>query len=134
LRPLNDDAIRTIAVEATRSSRLLPRQLEAIVSRVGGNPLFLSEILSVVRETGSADEIPDSLDAVVSKQIDTLPPFARQVLRQVAVLGRGFRTDIMNAYLGAEGLALDRATLRNLDSFLEPDGRERKRRSAERRV
>ena len=127
LRPLSDDAIRTIAVEATRSSPLLPHQLGAIVARVGGNPLFLSEILSVVRETGSADEIPDSLDAVVSKQIDTLPPFARQVLRQVAVLGRGFRTDIMNAYLGAAGLALDRATLRNLDSFLEPDGRERKR-------
>lgn len=127
LRPLSEEAIRSIIVEVMQDSPLLPHQIDAIVSKVGGNPLFLGEILTVVRETGAADQIPDSLDAVVSKQIDTLPPLARQVLRQLAVLGRSFRTDIMHAYLGAAGLAPDKATLESLDGFLESEDQGRTR-------
>lgn len=127
LHPLDDSAVRAIAAEATSSSPLRPTELDAIVNRVGGNPLFLHEILTMIKETGSADEIPESLDAVVSKQIDTLPPLARQALRHASVLGRSFRTDAMMRFLGDSGLAVDRATKRELDGFLEPDGRVRTR-------
>lgn len=121
LPPLSDEAMRSIVVDATASTPLRPHELQAIVSRAGGNPLFLAEILEVVRETGSAEQIPDSLDAVVSKQIDTFPPLPRQVLRHLSVLGRSFRADVKEQFLDEAGLHLDSATSKEIDRFLEAE-------------
>jgi class 3 adenylate cyclase/predicted ATPase len=125
--PLDEAAVRQIAIEATASAPLRPHDLDAIVARAGGNPLFLGEILGVVKETGSVEDVPDSLDAVVSKQIDTLPPLSRQALRQLSVLGRSFRTDVMRKYLSASDIASDRAIEHAIEPFLEQDGPTRTR-------
>lgn len=127
LRPLGDDSVRAIAIEATAGAPLRPHELDAIVSRAGGNPLFLSEILNVIRETGSADRLPDSLDAVVSTEIDTLPPLARQLLRYSSVLGRSFAKVVLNEFLAVDDIHLDEATRQELGRFLEDDGEERLR-------
>lgn len=122
LEPLPDEDIRSITIEATAAAPLRPHELDLIVERASGNPLFLSEILKVVRESGSADELPDSLDAVVSTQIDTLPPLSRQLLRYCAVLGSSFRRVVLELLLEPEGIVLDDATLKDLEVFIEPEG------------
>lgn len=127
LRPLDDESSRKIVIEATAAAPLRPHELDAIVARAGGNPLFLSEILSVVRATGSVDELPESLDAVVSTEIDTLPPLTRQLLRYSSVLGRSFRRVVLNAFLAPEEIALDAATQQDLERFIESDGATRMR-------
>lgn len=127
LNPLDDAAIRSIAVEATAGAPLRPHELDAIVHRAGGNPLFLSEILSVVGKAGSVDELPDSLDAVVSTEVDTLPPLARQLLRYSSVLGTSFPKVVLNEYLAVDDFGLDKATRQELGRFLEDDGDERLR-------
>jgi predicted ATPase len=60
LKPLDDNSIRAIANEVTAGAPLRPHELDSVVMRAGGNPLFLSEILNVIRETGSAETSGDS--------------------------------------------------------------------------
>lgn len=122
LAPLTDEDIRAIAVETTAGAPLRPHELEAIVARADGSPLFLSEILKMVRETGSADQLPESLDAVVSREIDTLKPLSRQMLRYSAVLGRSFGREVLDRFLEPEEMLLDSATRQELESFIEDDG------------
>jgi tetratricopeptide (TPR) repeat protein len=123
--PLTAEAVRQIAVEATSGAPLRPHELDNIVARADGNPLFLGEILRMVRETGSADRLPDSLDEVVSKEIDTLPPLTRQLLRYSSVLGRSFRRPVLKEFLAPDGIAIDKATNRELARFIDTqaDGR-----------
>lgn len=122
LAPLDDDEIRAIANEVTAAAPLRPHEMDRIVNRVGGNPLFLAEILSVIRETGDAENIPDSLDAVVSTQIDTLPALSRQTLRYASVLGTSFPTNVLREFLAPDEMEIDDATRTTLERFIEPDG------------
>jgi class 3 adenylate cyclase/tetratricopeptide (TPR) repeat protein len=121
LGPLSDDSVRDITIESTRATPLRSHELASIVSRAGGNPLFLNEILRVVAETGTAAELPESLDAVVSTEIDTLPPLPRRLLRYSSVLGRRFRRQVLDEFLAPEDVALDDATRQELERFIEED-------------
>lgn len=127
LAPLDDQTMRQITIEATSAAPLRPYQLDNIVNRAGGNPLFLSEIIGVIRETGSAENIPDSLDAVVSTQIDSLPPLARQTLRYSSVLGNSFPTLVLDEFLAPDAIEIDEATRTTLERFIEADGNTRLR-------
>lgn len=122
LSPLDDETMREIVIEVTRATPLRPHELDAIVSKAGGNPLFLGEILRVVAETGSVEELPDSLDAVISREIDTLAPLPRQLLRYSSVLGRRFRRPVLNEFLGPEQVKVDDATVRELGRFIVDEG------------
>ena len=55
-----------------------------------GSPLFLFELLDLVRTTGSVSRCPDSVEAVIAADIDELSPADRTVLRYAAVLGTSF--------------------------------------------
>jgi tetratricopeptide (TPR) repeat protein len=125
LEPLAEEASRALAIVATEAAPLRPHELETVVSRAAGNPLFLEEILRRVRETGSADELPDSLDAVIGAEIDTLPPLSRRVLRYSSVLGTSFGRGVLDELLEPEEVVLDAATRRDLARFIEPDGTDR---------
>jgi class 3 adenylate cyclase/tetratricopeptide (TPR) repeat protein len=124
LEPLGDEAIRSIAIAVTAAAPLRPHVLDAIVSKAGGNPLFLSEILRVIRETGSAEALPESLGATVSIEIDTLPPLARRLLRYASVLGRSFRRPVLDAFLAPDEVRLDDATEQEISRFIVTTGPE----------
>ncbi len=125
LGPISDHQLRSVAIEATSAAPLRPHELDAVVDRADGNPLFLSEILRIVRETGLSGQLPESLDAVVSTEIDTLPTLTRQLLRQASVLGRSFRRVVLDEFLAPDGVVLDQATRRTLGRFIEADGSSR---------
>ena len=122
LGPLSDDEARELVITATEAAPLRPHDVNAIVKRAGGLPLFLGEIVRAVRQAGGVEDLPDSLDAVVSSQIDALPPLTRRLLRYASVLGRSFRTQVLNELLADEQIGLDAATRRQLEGFLDPDG------------
>lgn len=122
LSPLDEAAVRAITVESTRATPLRPHELDAVVTQAGGNPLFLNEILRVIAETGTASDLPESLDAVVTTEIDTLPLQARKYLRYSSVLGRRFRRDVLDAFMADEDIHLDDATRERLRGFIHEDG------------
>ncbi len=127
LQPLTDEDARALVVEATAGAPLRPHDLEAILERAEGLPLFLEEIVRAVRQAGGTESLPDSLDAIVSAQIDGLAPLARRLLRFASVLGRSFRVDTLNDLVADEQVALDAATQSQLAGFLEFDGSDRMR-------
>ena len=127
LAPLDAASAASIVIKVTDDHPLLPHDVDTIVQRAGGNPLFLEELLSVVRETGSVADLPDSLDALVSAQIDALPPLPRRLLRYASVLGRSFRSTVLNEVLRDDPLELDSSARDSLVGFLASDGADRMR-------
>lgn len=125
--PLPDETVRRLAEAGTAAAPLRPHEIDALVSRVGGNPLFLEETLRNLREHGDIDSLPSSLEGMVAAQIDALSPLARQVVRRASVLGRSFRLSVLRDLFGDDELAMDEATRKELADILEPDGGSRLR-------
>ena len=107
---------------ATASAPLRPHELDIVVRRAAGNPLYALEIVRAVRQAGSLDAVPDSLEAAIAGQVDALDPDARRVLRYATVLGQRFSRRDLDALLEADGLAVDDALMSRLENFIEPDG------------
>lgn len=120
LGPLADDEAREMVLMATERAPLRPHDVETIVRRAGGLPLFLEGIIGAVRASGGFDDLPESIDAVVSARLDALPPLPRRLLLFSSVLGLSFRTSILARLVEAEGIRVDAATRRSLSEFLEP--------------
>ena len=127
LEPLPVEVMRHIVLAATEAAPLRPHEVDGIVARAGGNPLYVEELARVFREVGSLEAMPDSLHAALDAQIDALDARSRRVLRYASVLGRSFRTEVLAETLKAEGLEADTEVLAKLGDYLEPDGRDRLR-------
>jgi class 3 adenylate cyclase/tetratricopeptide (TPR) repeat protein len=127
LAPLADDASRALVQIGTQAAPLRPHEVETVVARAAGNPLFLEETLRNLREHGDIDALPSSLEGMVAAQIDALPPLARRLVRRASVLGRSFRVVVLADLFEEERLALDDATRKELADVLEDDGEGRLR-------
>jgi class 3 adenylate cyclase/predicted ATPase len=120
--PLPDSAVRDIVVRSLDDIPLRPHEIDAIVARAAGSPLFAGELIGVVRNTRSIEDMPDSLEAAVNAEIDRLESLPRALLRHAAVLGLRFRPSLLGAVLADSDIALDATALDGLDEFLERDG------------
>lgn len=122
LGPMLAEDLAELINRATVSAPLRPHELELVVGRAGGNPLFAEEIVRAARQVGSFEAVPDSLEAAIAAQVDALDHEARRVLRYATVLGSSFSLRSLAALLSAEDLAVDAAVLARLERFLAPDG------------
>ncbi len=127
LGPLPDDVIETLIHDATEAAPLRPHEVSAIVERAEGNPLFVEEAARVARTAGSLQDMPQTLQAALTAQIDLLDPVERRVLRTAAVLGRSFRSAILRETLTADGLTSDPGTMGPLGEFFERESSTRMR-------
>ena len=115
LGPLPDDEARRLLAAASEAAPLRTHEVEAIVERAGGSPLYLEELLTIARGAGGLEGgLPDSLDAVVGAEIDALPPLTRRLLRYASVLGRSFRPEVLREVIAGEVVALDEVTREQL--------------------
>jgi tetratricopeptide (TPR) repeat protein len=122
LEPLSDGAATALVYADTDDAPLPPHVLVAVVARGSGNPLFLRQLARTARGMADADELPDSVESVVSARIDRLPPALREVLRAAAVMGLHVDPDLLVDLLAAEQpAAAIRATLDRLAEFLVTD-------------
>jgi ATP/maltotriose-dependent transcriptional regulator MalT len=91
LAPLSDVDIAAQAT-AIAGVRPGPRDLDRLVTRAGGNPLFAEELLAAGLDS---DGIPPTIRDVLLARIDRLSDDARHVLRAAAVLGRDMPDDLL---------------------------------------
>ncbi|WP_327064561.1 adenylate/guanylate cyclase domain-containing protein [Kitasatospora sp. NBC_01302] len=63
---------------------------EQIVAQADGNPLYLEQLAATVEETGSVQQLPPTLQALLAARIDRLAEAERRTLRHAAVVGREF--------------------------------------------
>jgi class 3 adenylate cyclase len=85
-----------------------PELHERIVQVAEGNPLFLEEMLALVRDSGGTQvEVPPTIQALLAARLDQLDPAERSVLEHGAVEGRVFHRGAVAALGDGDG-ELDR--------------------------
>ena len=62
----------------------------ALVERAGGNPLYAEQYVRMLRERGSAEELPESVQGIIAARLDSLPAAEKGVLQDAAVMGKVF--------------------------------------------
>jgi class 3 adenylate cyclase/tetratricopeptide (TPR) repeat protein len=95
LGPIRQEDAAEIVRLATDDQPLSPNDVDEIARRSAGSPLFLFELLDMVRETGTTEALPDSVESVIAGEIDRLSPSDRTVLRYASVLGASFDTALL---------------------------------------
>jgi class 3 adenylate cyclase/tetratricopeptide (TPR) repeat protein len=120
--PLDDDAVRDLAKAATEAAPLRPHELDDVVAKAAGSPLYVEELSRALRAVHSLEAVPDSVNAAIASQVDALAPPARRGLGYASVLGRSFRPQVLQGLMQADGFAVDEATRAELDPFFARDG------------
>ncbi len=120
LLPLSEREAAEIVEIATDQEPLRPHEVEELARRSGGSPLFVVELLNVARSSGTIDALPDSIEAVVTADIDQLSPSDRIVLRYASVLGVAFEEDLLAAAL-RDDFTLDSSLWDRLKGLVDRD-------------
>jgi class 3 adenylate cyclase/tetratricopeptide (TPR) repeat protein len=122
LDPLPEADAQALAAAAAEES-VPPDQLAAITERAGGNPLFVQELVAATRaQAQGLEELPESVEGVVTSRIDGLAPPDRALLRWASVLGPTFSADLVARVLEEEGdTAPDSDAWDRLGEFVERD-------------
>ncbi|MCR9259732.1 MAG: AAA family ATPase [Pseudomonadaceae bacterium] len=122
LEPLPDPDVRTIVELASEAAPFRTQDVDRIVARASGNPMFALELVKTARDLGSMVNIPETLEAALSAQIDALDGPARQFLRYAAVLGRRFEVTVLEQLISSLGILVDPSVVSRLEDFITPDG------------
>jgi len=118
LGPLPDNAVRALLLDATERAPLPPHQLAAIGRRGAGNPMFLRELAVMTARDGDSEELPESVEGVITVEIDRLAPADRSTLRAAAVVGTSFEPGLLAGVLGEP---LGAGVLSRLRGFVIPE-------------
>ena len=122
LDPLPEEDARALAVAAAGDRRLTEEEVNALMERAAGNPLFLRELASVGEKTETAEELPETVEGLVATRIDQLSPGDRALLRWASVLGVSFSGSIIADVLEGDPLvAAASEAWDRLGEFVERD-------------
>ncbi len=117
LQPLTGEEGRDL-VSATVAGPRLRHQVEAMLERSGGNPLFLTEL---VRASGESEELPDSIETLVASRVDRLSSDARALLRFGSVAGQNFDRSLLERLAALEGTMASDWLWGDLSDYLAVD-------------
>jgi tetratricopeptide (TPR) repeat protein len=118
VHPFEQGEAEILIGAATEAHPLRRHDIDALTDRAAGNPLFLSQLLAGVLRTGSQD-LPLTVESLVTEEIDRLPRNDRLVLRVAAVLGMEVSEELLASLLEVEGLALDPSVWTRIGEFIE---------------
>ncbi len=106
LSPLSDDD--TARLLHALLGTLLPAETQAeLLGRAGGNPLYAEEFARMLRDRGSAGEIPETVQGLIAARLDLLEPAQKALLQDAAVVGKRFWSGALASLDGADASALD---------------------------
>lgn len=120
--PLTPEDAIALAEATTEHDPMPPHVIKTLAERSGGNPQFLRDLIRAVAETGSIDELPDSLESAAMARIDRLDVGDRAVLRRAAVLGLSFHPRMLTWLTLDDEPAPEVESLERLGGYFEDDG------------
>jgi tetratricopeptide (TPR) repeat protein len=122
LPPLTAADAEAYALAVAEEHALSSDVIERLATRAGGNPLFLRELVFAARH-GAPDELPESVETLLTTRIDTLDPSDRMLLRYASVIGPAFDLELLREILlGEIAGAGDRVRWGRLAEFVIPTG------------
>ena len=97
LRALRAEDARRMAAELAQGASLSSEQMELVLERSAGNPLFLEELLQGERAAASVHphRLPATIHEMLLARLDALPPNARRTLQLASVMGMEFSERIV---------------------------------------
>lgn len=114
LEPLTEGEVRDLVIEVS-TRPLNDSEVDAVVDRSGGNPLFAIELARALSDSEQA-ELPDTVEALLSRRIDRLDPSTRRLVRLASAFGQEFDRDDLGAVVEqmAPGLEVDLGRVRSI--------------------
>ncbi len=122
LTPLTEDALGSLIDLATEDAPFPRHEVAELSGRSGGNPLFLQELLHAAKSAGTVEGLPDSIEGMITAEIDRLATADRRVLRVASVLGMSFDAALVEALLEGEETAGEGFPWQRLAQFLDDEG------------
>ena len=122
LGPLDDDAANRLAKMMAATEQMPRFVIDTVARRAGGNPLFLRRLLQASTAGGSVDELPDTLEGLITSQLDSLPAPERTALRYASVLGMRFERSALRTLLGSRELPTNTDSMQRMEAFIRPHG------------
>lgn len=111
LEPLDDGESESL-VSVAAGSDLGADTVQRIISRSGGNPLFLIELARLAAAGhGSEGEMPGSLRALIAARLDELTVAQRAMLDNAAIVGNEGRVSSLRRFATELGQTFDPADL-----------------------
>jgi len=116
-------------LDAAESAQLLaalgeaPEELrERIVDAAEGNPLFLEEMLALVRDSPDGNvDVPPTIQALLAARLDQLDPAERSVLERGSIEGRTFHRGAVSALADEVGQVDERLLALVRKELIRPD-------------
>ncbi|MDT4909410.1 MAG: hypothetical protein QOI69_2651 [Pseudonocardiales bacterium] len=105
LDPLDIGAAGRLLAIATDATPLPAHRMRQLAERAGGNPLFLTQLVAAAVAGADLDELPHSVEGMITAQIDRLPARQRRWLRAASVLGMSVEPSWLRAILADTDLA-----------------------------
>src|SRR5207248_6982783 len=96
-----DAEAQTLALAVAQEHGLSEAALETLAARAAGNPLFLRELVFAAQH-GAAEDLPESVETLLTTRIDTLEPADRMLLRYASVVGPSFDLDLLGEIMSGE--------------------------------
>jgi class 3 adenylate cyclase/tetratricopeptide (TPR) repeat protein len=90
LERLPPELTATLVRESAGKRELTPEQVQQLVARTDGIPLFVEELTHMVLEQGTPGSIPVTLHELLLARLDLLPPREKELAQLCAVIGRVF--------------------------------------------
>ena len=102
LEPLDETSAGHLALAVASRFALSVGAVSTLVERAGGNPLFVRELVFAAQHGATLDELPETVESLLTTRIDTLEPADRMLLRYAAVVGPTFGLDLLGEILEDE--------------------------------
>jgi class 3 adenylate cyclase/tetratricopeptide (TPR) repeat protein len=92
LQPLSESETRTLIDELLPDTAISEHVRTELVARAEGNPLFVEQMLALVREQGAGERIvvPPTIQALLAARLDRLSPEQLAVVGVASVVGKEF--------------------------------------------
>lgn len=122
LTRLPPDDSRTVLQSILSTSQVPDEQLQNIVAKADGNPLFLEALAwELAEHEGSSAPIPETVQAVIASRIDRLLPAQKQLLQMASAIGVSIAAPLLAAVsaLPPDALTDHLKTLQTAEFFLE---------------
>src|SRR5215203_217255 len=117
LRPLSTEDASQLAKQLLPIKEGVTSAVRRLVETAEGNPLFIEELAASLTERveGAAAALPTNVKTTIASRLDVLPPEARSVLLDAAVVGKVFWRGALAAMTDGQ----DRARLEDALDLLE---------------
>ena len=121
LEPLSRVAATELVRAMSGDRPLTPQAASEVVDRGGGNPMFLEALSLEAGRAEAVGRLPESVEGLVTSQMDRLAPADRTVVRYAAVFGTAIDERALDLLLETHDAVVPPGAMSRLVNFLERD-------------